>query len=42
MYFSLRREEEKYNESLMDCDGTLRDGSSLFVNGNEFNTTHFI
>jgi hypothetical protein len=35
-------EENKYNESLWDCDGTLKDWSSLLVNGNEFTTSHFI
>jgi hypothetical protein len=36
------KDKEKYNESLRDYDGTLRDGSSLLMNGNESTTTHFI
>jgi hypothetical protein len=36
------KKEKKYNENLRDYDGTLRDGSSLLVNGNEFTIAHFI
>jgi len=39
--FQLKERRRKIHESLMDCDGTLKDGSSLFLSSNEFTTFHF-
>jgi hypothetical protein len=36
------RKEKIYKERLKDCDGTLKDSSLMFMNGNELTIAHFI